>query len=250
MYEVPADCDEPRAPFSVAETTRSLEEIVTFTLPAGAPAVKFGLAGELSPHRGSVSKRVLSLPGGKDVPLFSVDLQAENGRGGSFRGRWESPKPTEPRPSEMGYGGFGAIEDLPSELREAVLALLLPTVEEIETQVNSFSRVELEGELLMGMEGYDDPSLELQPIDGGFRIMLVEASGRKRAILRSVVGLGDEYLIPTDTWNTGEVAQALTEAGLAEEAGFDWHGEGVLIAQGKLLELTGVGFGPEDSRQD
>lgn len=253
MYEIPANANQPEAPaaFSVAETTRSVEEIVTFNLPQGAAPVKFGLAGKISPSRGSVSRQVLSLPGGKDVSLFSVELHAKNGRGETFRGRWASPIPTDALPAEMGYGGFGAIEDLPSELRKAVLALVLPTVGEIETQVNGFSRVKLEGEFLMGMEGYDDPSLELQPIDGGFRVMLVsEPGGRKRAILRSVVGLGDEYLIPTDSWSTEEVAQALIEAELAEEADFDWRGEGVLIARGKLLELTGVGFGPEDSRQD
>ena len=240
MYEVPADGDQPEAMLSVNETTRSTEEIVSFTLPAGAPPVRFGLAGELSPHRGSVSKRVLSLPGGKDVPLFAVDLQAENGKGGSFRGSWESPKPTEPRPSEMGYGGFGAIEDLPRELRSKIMGLLSPLRAE---PMDSSELIELAENLLIGSWIYQEPQIEKRPIQDGSSFVLIDGvNGSERVILRSVEGLGNEYLIPFGPLESEEIEASLIDSGLVEAAGHSWKGQPVLVAQGALQELTGFGF--------
>lgn len=245
MYEMTTD--QPTEPtLAITEGTRSKEETVSFTLPEDTPPVSFGLAGEISPSRGSVSQRVLTLPGGKDVVLTAVVLYAQSSEG-SFKGRWESPKPTEPLPQSRGYGGHGAIDGLPASLREAALALLsLPAKPK-----RSFPSFPLEGigTLVIGTESYSAPAIEKRP--GGDTVDFVVFSGKTGAelkVLKSVPGLGDEYLMPV-----GEQAEriegVMLSLGLLEPSGYAWRGQRALVSRGEFQKFTGVGFGPADRRQ-
>ena len=112
---------------SVARTSTTREW--NFNL-SDAPKVSFGLAGALVPCRASVIET--NHNGYRNVTIKLTAEKFHTNVPGSliFWGTWRAPNPSTPNPSDYGYSGYGHIDDLPSELVDAVLAacsLTIPT---------------------------------------------------------------------------------------------------------------------------
>lgn len=113
---------------TVVAAQKSTTRVWTFTL-SDAPKVSFGFAGALSPIRASVTE--ISRDEYRSVTIrLTAEKFDTNPTGLTFWGTWCAPNPSTPDPSDYGYSGHGHIDDLPSELAEAILAacnLTIPT---------------------------------------------------------------------------------------------------------------------------
>jgi len=232
MYEVSEVEPAPRA-LSFEKASRSIDEIVTFRIPVGAPAVRFEGGENHTVRSGVISRNVVRYADGSEEVTVTINLLTVLTPSGLLTGNWKSS-------SKGALGKNGSISELPAEIREAALALLSSSEPK---RVDSSSLIELDENLLIGSWSYQNPQIEKRPIQDGNSFVLIDGvNDSERVILRSVEGLGSEYLIPFGPLESEEIEESLVDAGLVEAAGYSWKGQPVLKALGSLQELTGFGF--------
>ena len=225
--------ETPEGSIAIGIESKSVEETVIFRIPEDAPALRF-LGFSATPARGIATRTTWSTPSGevkgsRISALFEVDEPESRSLHFSDNSKGSAP-----------YG------ELPYDLQRMVSMALAGEETSGAVPARKGHGDALIPRLLIDEHPvprlYEAVSIRPGESEGHRnRLCLYDGSGEFIAApLYRVEGMGDEYLAVSG--HHDEVYDALTELGLAVDAGYRWQSKRVIEARGELLKITGSGY--------